>query len=463
MRRLIIALILVLLCVPAYVGAITAPTLNPNNVLLQNNYICDENAGGVDLLCGLVGYWRFDDLNANDGSDYDGSSGQVKDRSGQSSHPISENRILNSEDMEQASWAGNGTVVSPTTTSDISAVANESTISTVLTIGGIRTWTAYMFTNALGSAPAHYPALALSFTGGANTTQVGVVVDAENGTIVDRVTGGTWVAPDSTSITGPFDINGTDMYRITVTGTANAVNTEVKLSFFPAVNTNAGSGFVAATQGITQGTRFQLTGTTGPVDYVATTGTAVANFFNNGRAVNGAFTNASGKLGRGGGFANVSGQYIDVPNTIGALNAITFSSWFYPISTGDVRTIIGTETTNELMIRMQTDRKLLVTVTSLSDTLIITTSLATLNAWNHFAYVWDGASNHIWINGVKEGLGANTGSITFPDTFFIGQPAAGAPSRNFDGRLDEPKIWKRALNDAEFQKLYNGGRGHIIQ
>lgn len=72
----------------------------------------------------------------------------------------------------------------------------------------------------------------------------------------------------------------------------------------------------------------------------------------------------------------------------------------------------------------------------------------------HAVAVWDPANCSIYLNGVQDGTGAVTGAIGTQ----VG--ALGIGSRNsfgdlyFNGTLDEPAIWNRALSAAEVAALY---------
>lgn len=182
----------------------------------------------------------------------------------------------------------------------------------------------------------------------------------------------------------------------------------------------------------------------------------------NGQSLNGAFINASGKLGRGGGLTDASNMYVTIPNSIGALSAITTSIWYYPLTDTDWRTMVGGNA--ELYIRMATNKTINVWVDSLTTQSNSTTSVSTMNAWNHVMFVWDGVTSCVWINGSEESCRANTGSISINATsFFLGRQTMAQATRDFDGTLDEALMWDRALSDDEVLYYYNASRSRYVQ
>jgi uncharacterized delta-60 repeat protein len=89
----------------------------------------------------------------------------------------------------------------------------------------------------------------------------------------------------------------------------------------------------------------------------------------------------------------------------------------------------------------------------------ITGGTVTLNAWNHIAMTYDAASglNRLFVNGVFVGQRVRAHGI-YPTTsrVFIGNEDSNN-HRFFNGLIDEPTIYGRALTDAEILAIYNAG------
>jgi hypothetical protein len=93
----------------------------------------------------------------------------------------------------------------------------------------------------------------------------------------------------------------------------------------------------------------------------------------------------------------------------------------------------------------------------------IADNVITLNEWQHVAVTYDGSSVNddpiIYINGVAQTVTeaqAPSGSREAPNsTTFIG----GYTDQNFDGIIDDVRIYNRILSADEISAIYNGGDG----
>ncbi|MFQ5531447.1 MAG: LamG domain-containing protein, partial [Candidatus Nanoarchaeia archaeon] len=73
--------------------------------------------------------------------------------------------------------------------------------------------------------------------------------------------------------------------------------------------------------------------------------------------------------------------------------------------------------------------------------------------WNHVAFVYDGVEYKFYVNGVLKGLTSATGNIqTSSSDLMIGQQCL-TGANNFNGVMDEVKIYNRALTEGEIQIL----------
>jgi hypothetical protein len=86
-------------------------------------------------------------------------------------------------------------------------------------------------------------------------------------------------------------------------------------------------------------------------------------------------------------------------------------------------------------------------------------NVLTTNAWQHVAATYDGAFMRIYVNGVEVGNRAQTGTIdNIVAPVIIGRNAVN-PSFAFQGGIDEPAIYNRALSAAEIRDQFYAGSG----
>src|SRR3989344_2491526 len=92
-------------------------------------------------------------------------------------------------------------------------------------------------------------------------------------------------------------------------------------------------------------------------------------------------------------------------------------------------------------------------------------NIITLNQWQHVTVVWNGASiATFYVNGVSKGNASSvtSGSISshLSSPLSIGANAADT-TRQFNGLIDEVRIYNRELTASEIQALYKSGAGRI--
>jgi hypothetical protein len=82
------------------------------------------------------------------------------------------------------------------------------------------------------------------------------------------------------------------------------------------------------------------------------------------------------------------------------------------------------------------------------------------NAWHHILVKYDGVKKYIYIDGVLDTSPNTTGTPTTSTTYFeIGYyNGSGAFNNYFNGKIDEVRVYNRALSATEVKQLYNLGR-----
>ena len=269
--------------------------------------------------------------------------------------------------------------------------------------------------------------------------------------------------------------------RLQGLSTDNVVTTSLSLSELLAYyNFDETSGTVLTNQAGTAGSSDSL-------------GTSV-----NGTNVGTATVNQTGKIDKtydfDGSGTGASYDHIAIPNALGTdlagTNKLSYSLWFntdeFSTSQGNAWDLIGTYGSSGgadyrgLTIDYWYDGTFNIYPeyhTSITRS-YGKISLANLGAtdtgtWYHLVVVYDGTATgdanrlKIYLNGVQKTFDSFQGADSVPATInFGGYPTwIGRPSysstyqKNFNGKIDEVTIWKRALTDDEVLGLYNGGEG----
>jgi hypothetical protein len=201
---------------------------------------------------------------------------------------------------------------------------------------------------------------------------------------------------------------------------------------------------------------------TGPIGLVAgyafseTTGATARDASGNGNngTVSGATWTASGKYGRGLSFDGVNDR-VNVANapSLNPTGAITLMAWVYPTITTGVRDIVikegnGVDIYNLYQRNGNGRAEMNVLVGGVNRT-AEGASLAR-NTWTHLAGTYDGATVRLFVNGTQVASTAASGPLsTSTGALRIGGNSLWG--EYFRGRLDEVRVYNRALTQAEIQ------------
>lgn len=137
--------------------------------------------------------------------------------------------------------------------------------------------------------------------------------------------------------------------------------------------------------------------------------------------------------------------------------ALTISGWMYPRTTGGGafgRMVSKNETTDYLvLINSATD-----IAGYVGGTAGFSASGASfLNAWSMFTLAYDGANITMYVNKTAGTPVAKTGAVpSSTNALYIGSRLAAG--REFDGYIDDVKLWNRALPQKEINGLYSIGQ-----
>jgi hypothetical protein len=209
---------------------------------------------------------------------------------------------------------------------------------------------------------------------------------------------------------------------------------------------------------------------------------------NNGTLTNGP-TRAKGKLGQGLSFDGVN-DYVAVSDgtPIQTLGPLTYSAWIRPSSFGGAskgrivqKNVSGSSLGNRLLSINNSDITKGLSFTARFSSLPVqnysSNNVITLNTWQHVVVTWDGTTDrtHInyYVNGVltgrQDGPDGQDGSGSVNSdagcAILIGAQGGGGSdcnltdgTRQFDGQIDDVRVYNRALTAQEVNRLYNMGR-----
>jgi hypothetical protein len=175
---------------------------------------------------------------------------------------------------------------------------------------------------------------------------------------------------------------------------------------------------------------------------------------NNGTLQGGASWTTSGKYGNALSF-NGSSALVTIPNSpsLQLTSAKTLEAWVYSTRlTGIWRDVIYKGNDNYYLEADSTSGKPAIGGTFASP--LLGTAALTANTWVHLAGTYDGATLRLYLNGVQVNSRAETGPIaTSTNPLHIGGDSI--YGQYFQGRIDEVRIYNRALSAPEIQRDIN--------
>lgn len=196
---------------------------------------------------------------------------------------------------------------------------------------------------------------------------------------------------------------------------------------------------------------------------VGATATDSSGNGNTGILVNGP-TWTTGKTGQAAQFDGID-DYVSVPFILNPSTAnFTAAAWVYATGEDTTRTenIIlvqedGTGIGRAWLARTastaSTPNKLF---TFLGGTALVSTSNLTLNNWYHVVVTVNGAETKLYLNGTQEAW-ATTTQNNADGTMRVASHKTGVSGEKWQGRIDEVRIYSRALSASEVQALYYAG------
>jgi hypothetical protein len=177
-------------------------------------------------------------------------------------------------------------------------------------------------------------------------------------------------------------------------------------------------------------------------------------------------TSSLAKLGRSADFsANGTDDYISLDyNALNGIEDFTISVWIKTSNTGNQAIVSGTKNnSNYESILMWLSNSTTFSPIILNDqSKSITIPDIADDNWHQLVWTREGAQNCIYIDGNQSGcVNMPTGAVTLVENgLVLGQDqdtinGGFNPNQDFEGRMDELKIFDKALNTTQIQTIYN--------
>jgi len=169
---------------------------------------------------------------------------------------------------------------------------------------------------------------------------------------------------------------------------------------------------------------------------------------------------SSGKFGNGINFDGVN-DYVDAGNdaSLNITNAITVGAWIYPLGWGqsNLGRIVskGTASNGYSFHISATSSNLILSSFGQADAIASSASNSiSLNNWQHVVVSMIGGNASFFVNGVLAGVDGISPFAVSSSNFEIGRLGY-ISARNFNGSIDEVRIYNRALSAEEILDQYN--------
>lgn len=149
---------------------------------------------------------------------------------------------------------------------------------------------------------------------------------------------------------------------------------------------------------------------------------------------------------------SATGNSVRLPK--GILNKMprgTFMCWIYPTARGDRNSYIVSKQVAGVIalfdIWVNSSGKIDINIGG-ADSYSQSNGLIPLNEWTHIAVTWDGSQKKVYINGSLDSTGGTANVGNNKQKTYLGRAVTDSSDR-FMGRIDEVRIWKRALSASD--------------
>lgn len=84
---------------------------------------------------------------------------------------------------------------------------------------------------------------------------------------------------------------------------------------------------------------------------------------------------------------------------------------------------------------------------------LLSASQPTVNEWHHCAYTFDGIQHRLYVDGTEVANSTTSASTSVPSLIYVAAAGGWAGAANFAGKIDDVRIYQRALSSFEIQLI----------
>ena len=190
-------------------------------------------------------------------------------------------------------------------------------------------------------------------------------------------------------------------------------------------------------------------------------GTIVTDASGNGNTgtIGTATWTTSGKYGNALSFNGTSARVtVNDSNSLDLTTGMTLEAWLFPTAVGGWRDVIYKGTDDIYYLMGSSDDSTPALGGTFSPSALRGTSSLPLNAWTYLAGTYNGTTMRLYVNGVQVSSRAQTGPIQ-TSTAVLTMGGDALYGQYFAGRIDEVRIYNRALSAAEIQSDMSSALG----
>lgn len=146
------------------------------------------------------------------------------------------------------------------------------------------------------------------------------------------------------------------------------------------------------------------------------------------------------------------------------IDSISVSAWVYHDVTGVVDQVLSKDNSGssrvwQFRITSSDEVSFIVFDEGGANSSVTSTNTISQSTWRHIVGTWDGTTIKVYIDGLFDNSSAFAGKLNKNETgeAYIGQSENGSPGY-FDGRIDDARIYNKALSASEIQALFSQGQ-----
>lgn len=151
-------------------------------------------------------------------------------------------------------------------------------------------------------------------------------------------------------------------------------------------------------------------------------------------------------------------DYVQTGSVFSVANAVTLSAWIYRNNNGNHVFFDKGNTINNFILFAQSGLRLRgASATEIAGT------YSTTGRWSHVVGTISGTTGTVYAEGVQLATGTVSAVGNTADVLTLGRYSTGGGNYYLNGRMSDAAIWNRALTANEIRRLYQLGRGGMLE